>query len=30
MFRFFNSSSFTLQEVLGDVQSIDVQFFDGE
>lgn len=29
-FRFFNDSSFTLQEVLGDVQSVDVQFFDGE
>lgn len=29
-FRFLNSSSFTLQEILGDVQSVDVQFFDAE
>lgn len=29
-FRFLNGSSFTLQEVLGDIQSVDVQFFDAE
>lgn len=29
-FRFLNGSSFTLQEILGDVQSVDVQFFDAE
>jgi len=29
-FRFLNGSSFTLQEVLGDLQSVDVQFFDAE
>lgn len=29
-FRFLNDSSFTLQELLGDVQSVDVQFFDAE